>query len=112
MRANEFILEEKDQHKASMSNMHQWHEIDNDPYKAYRFGVALAGEPQPLYAPTKRSEKAQRLTTFGYTDADHKIAKSAGKRLGLKSKKLSDSGSYESEDTHKVSPIKGFKGYY
>ena len=112
MRANEFINEHKDQHKASMSNMLQWHDVDNNPYAAYRFGVAMAGEPEPLYIPSKESEKAQKLTTFGYTDADHEIAKSAGKRLGLKSKKLSERGSHESEDTYKISPLNSFKGYY
>ena len=95
-----------------MSNMLQWKDIDNSPYRSYRFGVSMAGAPDHLHDMDKVSEKAQMLTTFGYSDVDHEIAKSAGKKLGHKSKKLSERGSHEPDDTHKVSPVQGFKGFY
>lgn len=111
MRAKEFIFENNDSHKSSMSNMHQWCDIENSPYKAYRFGVTMAGEPIPIHQSKKESEKGQKLTTFGYTDEDYNIAQRAGKKLGHKSKKLSERGSTETDDVYKNSPIKAFSGF-
>jgi hypothetical protein len=51
-------------------------------------------------------------TAHPYTDAEHKMLQSAFKTVPSNNNKLiSDNRSKEPSHVHKISPIKGFKGY-
>lgn len=46
-----------------------------------------------------------------YTDHDHKKLTKIMKKLGMNPKDAISNGSHEPDDSHKISPVKAFKGY-
>ena len=120
MRANEFIVEgpskkvTKEKLNPSTSSAlpgaERWDQLDNSsPYHAYRFGVALAGNPD--FPMNLEGPSGQKTVTIAYSQGDADILNATAKNLGFSSNQLTPSGSTEPEDTHKTSPVTGFKGY-
>ena len=88
----------------SLPNAEYWPELDNSsPYHAFRFSVAMAGEPANQMA--KDGPSGQKLVTIGYTKADKEIIDATAKSMGYKSKQLSTDGSNETFDVGTTSPV-------
>jgi hypothetical protein len=89
---------------ASLPDAHIWPELDNSSgYKAYRFGVAMAGLPNnkmDVAGPT-----GLKMVTIGYTQAERDILDAAAKTMGTPKVRLSTQDSGEAKDTDKVSPV-------
>ena len=120
MRATEFIVEgpgkkiTKEKLEQSSSNAlpgaERWDQLDNSsPYHAYRFGIALAGNPD--YPMNLEGPTGQKTVTIAYSQGDADIINATAKNLGFTSNQLTPSGSTEPDDIHKASPVSGFKGY-
>ncbi len=113
MRAKEFIPEGKDRKplrksvSQSMSNLTSYDQLDNNnnPYLAYRFGIALAGSPTEDMP--KKGPIGSDFVMADYTDADTKIRKGAEKSMGVQSSRTTGKGSKELSDTiiNKISPV-------
>ena len=95
---------------------------NNDFYKQYRFGVALAGarghierenDGIPPYKFDKETPWGENMIVSSYMDGDiEKDIDYAMKEVGVTGKKLiSTMKSEESIDVDKSSPVKAFKGY-
>jgi len=105
MRAKEFIPEGQERAELrkgvaqSMSNLTVYDRLDNNnnPYLAYRFGIALAGSPTEDM--DKRSAIGSDFVMADYTDADTKIRQGAEKVMGVRSTKSTGKGSKELDDT-------------
>jgi hypothetical protein len=78
---------------------------NNNPYHAYRFGMALAGAPDSTTV-TKEGPVGGDFVTMSYTDGDDQILKSAAKQFGISNKSMGSSKkSIELDDVHKASPV-------
>ena len=78
-----------------------------DAYKAYRFGVALAGAPE---VPTdENSPFAGNYTVKGYTDEEQDMIKYAAKQMGVGIITKAGKGSLESKGTNTASPVAKIK---
>ena len=133
MRAKEFISENlgstvpTSDSKLSVSNADALPSVysipalpNNDFYKQYRFGVAIAlarGSKSTMDTPksnmTSASAWGENEIVVGY-DLDPTIIDDALHTIGLKSsdkKLISTRKSQESTDVDTISPIQGFKGY-
>lgn len=131
MRASEFIFENgKSLQHAVEKSLPATYIIPtlsgNDPYKQYRFGVAMAAakgraakiqdehvidSPKPY---SSESDWGQEEIIVGFEPGIDKWIDDALGLMGLPSsgkKQVSTKDSDESEDTQKSSPIKPFKGY-
>jgi hypothetical protein len=105
MRAKEFIPEGKEREtlrksvKQAINNLTSYHDLDNNnnPYLAYRFGIALAGSPDHDMA--KRGAIGSDFVMADYTDADAVIRKGAEKIMGVHSSATTGKGSRELPDT-------------
>jgi hypothetical protein len=105
MRAKEFIPEGQERKALrkgvaqSISNLTVYDQLDNNnnPYLAYRFGIALAGSPDDDM--DKRGAIGSDFVMADYTDADTKIRKGAEKVMGVRSTKSTGKGSHELDDT-------------
>jgi len=117
MRAREFIIEDNRFRKDQLSaipGMQKLPNLDNsNPYHMWRFIVATGaldgkgnGFKLELDGPI-----GQKLNTVTYSKEDGDIIKATAKALGIKVSTVSDQASHESDDTHKISPVKGFGGY-
>jgi hypothetical protein len=90
--------------KLAMSNLHSWPSTYNDPYMAYRFGLAMASaqrgdtEIEGVFGP--------ETTTMSYTDADEKLVQMAAASLGLTSRNNTGRGSEENPAVNINSPVK------
>ena len=112
MRAKEFIPEGRDRKELrkgvaqSMSNLTVYDQLDNNnnPYLAYRFGIALAGSPN--HDMDKRGAIGSDFVMADYTDADTEIRQGAERIMGIRSTKSTGKGSKELDDSiiNKVSP--------
>ena len=112
MRAKEFIPEGRDRKELrkgvaqSMSNLTVYDQLDNNnnPYLAYRFGIALAGSPSGDM--DKRGAMGSDFVMVDYTDADTEIRLGAERVMGVHSTKSTGKGSLELDDSiiNKVSP--------
>jgi hypothetical protein len=110
MRAKEFINEalgatnmEMDQ-VTSIPNAHYFPDLDNSSgYKAYRFGVALAGMPD--HPMPQDGSTGLKMVTIGYSTADDIIIDSTSKLFGAKKMRLTPRGSTELKDTNTTSPV-------
>ncbi len=112
MRAKEFIPEGKNRKELrkgvarSMSNLTIYDQLDNNnnPYLAYRFGIALAGSPNDDM--DKRGAIGSDFVMADYTDADTEIRLGAERVMGVHSTKSTGKGSQELDGTiiNKVSP--------
>jgi len=77
---------------------------NNNPYHAYRFGMAMAGAPDRNVP--KEGPVGGDFVTMSYTDGDEQILKSAAKQFGISSKSMGSSKkSCELPDVHKSSPV-------
>ena len=113
MRAHEFVSEAADysgskgmsqQALTTIPNAFVYPELDNSSgYKAYRFGVALAGMPD--YPMNLEGPVGQKTITVGYTEADDEIISATGKHLGFQGIVLTPRGSKELADTQIKSPV-------
>lgn len=106
MKISEIILETKLRNSSTraMPNFDSWPDTYNDPYKAYRFGVAMAGapdNPSPAQGPV-----GPNLTTVGYSAEDQNMIDIAAKELGLKQHSTTGKGSLEPSTVNKQSPVK------
>ncbi len=112
MRAKEFIPEGQDRKPMrkgvaqSMSNLTSYDQLDNNnnPYLAYRFGIALAGSPTEDMP--KKGPIGSDFVMADYTDAETAIRKGAEKIMGVRSSRTTGKGSQELDGTiiNKVSP--------
>jgi hypothetical protein len=117
MRAKEFIPEGKDRKELrkgvaqSMSNLTIYDQLDNNnnPYLAYRFGIALAGSPHEDM--DKRGAIGSDFVMADYTDADTALRLGAEKVMGVKSTKSTGKGSRELDNTiiNKTSVVANLK---
>lgn len=76
---------------------------NNDPYLAYRFGVALATSPDGDM--DKETDIGSNFTMIDYSEADGNIRNHAEKVMGVKSKKETSNGSSELDVINKTSPV-------
>lgn len=101
MRAKEFIPEGKDRKplrksiSQSMSNLTSYDQLDNNnnPYLAYRFGIALAGSPTDDMP--KKGPIGSDFVMADYTEADTEIRKGAERVMGVTSSRTTGKGSKE-----------------
>jgi hypothetical protein len=117
MRAKEFIPEGQERKALrkgvaqSMSNLTVYDQLDNNnnPYLAYRFGIALAGSPHEDM--DKRGAIGSDFVMADYTDADTEIRKGAERVMGVRSTRSTGKGSLELDDSiiNKVSPTAAAK---
>jgi hypothetical protein len=108
MKLNEILEEDRtDWPEVSvhaLPNAKHWAELDNSsPYKAYRFGLALASAPHQNMA--AEGPTAQHMVTVGYTPEETAMAAAAAKIIGVSSSNLTGEGSTEHPDTHAKSPV-------
>jgi hypothetical protein len=88
----------------AMPNVRIHPDLDNSsPYKAYRYGVAMAGQPTQDFDPN--GPVGQKMITVGYTEADDNIVRATDKVMKSKSKSITSKGSKELPDTYTASPI-------
>lgn len=92
--------------RKALPNLEVWPDLDNNnnPYLAYRFGIAMAGAPTNNTA-NKEGPIGTSFTTIGYTDCDREIAQAAAKIFGVKSKNLSGHSSLELDTANTKSPV-------
>jgi len=76
---------------------------NNNPYNAYRFGIAMAGAPD--FKTDKKGPNGGDFMTMSYTSGDDEILNSAAKQMGVKSSAIAAKKSKETDDVHKVSPV-------
>ena len=88
----------------AMPNVRIHPDLDNSsPYKAYRYGVAMAGQPTQDFDPN--GPIGQKMITVGYTEAEDNIVRATDKVMKSKSKAITSTGSKELPDTYTTSPI-------
>ena len=126
MRAREFIFESKPMKSADGDAFPESHmeaipgpismpdlslfSSEGSGYKGWRFGIALAGAPHYPTPPVGAMAGEPLLTC--YTDVDEETIVAAAKFVGAgKINRLGKRSSEEHKDVHRVSPVKGFKGY-
>jgi hypothetical protein len=117
VRAKEFISESPKYKKMRNSavnaipGMTTYPELsnNNNPYLAYRFGVALALSPDGDMC--RETNTGSNFTMIDYSDADLHIRRHAEKIMGVKSKQQTPAGSCEADSVNSTSPVKAFKGY-
>lgn len=107
------IMQEGKLHNGSRKaskNLTAWPALDNNnnPYHAYRFGVALAGSPR--HSIDKEGPIGGNFVTLAYTDGDQEILDGAAKSIGVSSSSLGSSKkSSEVDDVYKSSPVAKIK---
>ena len=112
MKVNEIIVENAAREKLrksvsnAMPNLDTWSQLDNNnnPYLAYRFGVALAPAPNNTDMPIK-GPLGSDFITIGYSDADDEILQSAAKAMGVSPTSSTKNGSRELDSINKSSPV-------
>jgi len=127
MRAKEFLTEQE------LDHVHDYLEVvarslphtyvipelsNNDFYKQYRFGVAIAavrgdqGKDHKVPDFHAQSSWGEQQIVSSFDPNIGQVIDKALRKVGLKGKKeVSTSSSQEFDDTKKQSPIKPFKGY-
>lgn len=108
MRASEFINESSKIRKGAKHaipglTINKGLDNNNNPYLAYRFGVALASAPQGDME--AENELGSNFTMIDYTDAGADIRKHAEKVMGQPSMKKTSIGSTELDSVNKTSPV-------
>jgi hypothetical protein len=91
--------------KDAVPGMNAWPALNNNnnPYTAYRFGIAMAGAPD--IKTDKSGPNGGDFITLSYTDGDDEILNSAAKQMGIKSSSIAAKKSKETDDVHRVSPV-------
>lgn len=113
MRAHEFVSEAADysgskgmsqQALTTIPNAHVYPELDNSSgYKAYRFGVALAGMPEKKM--NKAGPSGLKMVTISYTPAEEEILNATAAYFGTPKVQLTPDGSDEPSYVNQVSPV-------
>ena len=108
MRAHEFVTESSKLRKSAKHaipglTINQGLDNNNNPYLAYRFGVALASAPNGNMEP--ENELGSNFTMIDYTDEGAAIRKHAEKVMGQPSTQKTSKGSHEIESVNKTSPV-------
>lgn len=110
MRANEFITERavkplRKSAKASISGLRKNPALDNNnnPYLAYRMGVAMAGSPESTM--DQRGPLGSSFITIDYSEADTEIRQAAEKLMGVKSQEVTGKGSEEMKNGNTKSVV-------
>ena len=95
--------------RAAVPGLDAWPALNNNnnPYHAYRFGLAMAGSPDTKT--TKEGPIGGNFLTISYTDADAKILKGAAKQLGVRCKGIGSKKSVELDTVHKSSAVPKIK---
>lgn len=100
MRAKEFIVERshkplRKSAKASISGLRKNTDLNNNnnPYLAYRMGIAMAGSPDSTM--DQESSMGSNFITTDYTEADTLIRKGAERAMGVGSQEVTAKGSAE-----------------
>ena len=111
MRAREFVNESlgssnmKRDHVTSIPNAHFFPDLDNSSgYKAYRFGLALAGIPHIKVE--KEGPTGQKMVTVAYTPAENEMLDVAAGYFNTAKVELTPQGSTETDDVNKNSLLK------
>lgn len=107
MRAHEFINESSKIRKGAKHaipglTINQGLDNNNNPYLAYRFGVALASAPNGDME--AENELGSNFTMIDYTDAGADIRKHAEKVMGQPSTQKTNINSFELDSVNKISP--------
>lgn len=121
MRATEFVTEssekkisKRQQQPSKGLNTYGDSEHVSGDYTSYRLGMAVAGAngKDPLDMKAK-SWVGKKKTTHPYTKEEQDMLKQAYKAVGAEYTDINngDMKSKELDDTHKVSPVTGFKGF-
>lgn len=77
----------------------------SDPYKAYRFGMAMADHTIDY----PEGPAAQHAVVVAYTKEDEEIIRGGERQTGNKGKMLTDRGSNEPQGTDVQSPVARIK---
>jgi hypothetical protein len=114
MRAHEFVR------KLTEADMHHYHHQAipgaktfpgmGQSYDMYRFSIAMAGAPNHEHPITDGTDATDNPATISYSQEDENKINAALKATGRNSAQVSGRGSFEPEDTHKVSPMLPFAG--
>lgn len=80
---------------------------NNDPYRAYRFGITMAGAPDPQQSTS--GPIGGNFVTSSYTNGEDEILNSAAKQMGVSRSSIASKKSVELDDIHKVSPVAKLK---
>lgn len=107
MRASEFINESSKirkgaKHALPGMTINKGLDNNNNPYLAYRFGVALASAPNGDME--AENELGSNFTMIDYTDEGAEIRKHAEKVMGQPSMKKTSIDSIELDSVNKISP--------
>jgi len=108
MRAHEFVKESRAPMRKALTqaapNLTTFDTLDNNnnPYLAYRFGVALAASPND--AGSEQGPIGSKFTMIDYSDADTEIRKGAEKKMGIKHSTATGKGSEELDSINVTSP--------
>jgi hypothetical protein len=121
MRAHEFLKEGSSipkNHADSTPDMRSHKHLDNSsPYAPWRFSAHFLGGADGKnpyeHQPEREGPSGQALVTVSYTPEEEAMVRQAERAFGSAAgaNNLSSRGSKESDDTHKVSPIGGFRGH-
>lgn len=111
MKINEIVNEAKmptphENAEAALPDAKDWEDLNqnNNGYLQYRFGIAMAGAPDPQYMSSTATH--QNLVTIGYTAADNEILDAAAKALGVKAAhRLTSEKSEEPSEINQVSVV-------
>jgi hypothetical protein len=106
MKIVEVIVESKFRKttRLALSNLQSWPDTYNDPYMAYRFGLALAAAPNTHV--DIEGPAGPETTTIAYSQADEEIINTAAVHLGMKSRNDTGRGSKEHPQVNTQSVVK------
>lgn len=109
MRFHEFMGEQRAPMRKALKqaapNLTTFDSLDNNnnPYLAYRFGVALAASPEDMGY--EEGPIGSKFTMVDYSDADTEIRKGAEKKMGIAHSTETGKGSEELDSINKTSPL-------
>jgi len=113
MRINELLIEggklraSQENPISRLQTFNALNMYNGDGYKAYRFGVALAGSPDVNVE--NESPFAGDYTVKSYTDEEQEMINHAAKQLGIKGSTKAGNGSLEPKGTNTASPVATIK---
>ena len=121
MRAYEFLIERDkigDNQAKATPGLRAYDNLDNSsPYAPWRFSayyLAGADGKNPYHhKPNKEGPIGQALTLSAYTKEESDMIRQAENEFGSEAsaRQVTPMGSTETDDTHKISPVKGHPGY-
>ena len=95
--------------ESTLPNAHFYPDLDNSSgYKAYRFGVALAGMPDHEMA--KEGPTGLKMVTISYTSAEEEILQKTAQYFGTPRVRLTPDGSDEPSYVNQKSPVNANSG--